>query len=140
MTVEISLTRDIEACLSVRRIVFIQEQGVSEAEEIDGLDAEALHILAAVDGVPMGTARILIDGATAKIGRVCVLSEQRGTGLGAAVMRKALEVCKSQKAVERALLGSQIHALKFYEQLGFKACGPIYLDADIEHRDMEITL
>ena len=140
MTVEISLTRDIEACLSVRRIVFIQEQGVSEAEEIDGLDAEALHILAAVDGVPMGTARILIDGATAKIGRVCVLSEQRGTGLGAAVMRKALKVCKSQKAVKKALLGSQIHALKFYEQLGFQAFGPIYLDAGIEHRDMEFAL
>ena len=140
MTVEISLTRDIEACLSVRRIVFIQEQGVSEAEEIDGLDAEALHILAAVDGVPMGTARILIDGATAKIGRVCVLSEQRGTGLGAAVMCKALEVCKSQKAVKRALLGSQIHALKFYEQLGFEAFGPIYLDSGIEHRDMEFAL
>lgn len=140
MTFEISLTRDIEACLSVRRIVFIQEQGVTEAEEIDGLDAEALHILAAVDGVPMGTARILIDGATAKIGRVCVLSEQRGNGLGAAVMRKALEVCKSQKAVKRALLGSQIYALKFYEQLGFKAFGPIYLDAGIEHRDMEIAL
>ncbi|MFT5786069.1 MAG: putative GNAT family N-acyltransferase [Ascidiaceihabitans sp.] len=140
MTVEISLTHDIEACLSVRRIVFIQEQGVSEAEEIDGLDAEALHILAVVDGVPMGTARLIIDGAAAKIGRVCVLSEQRGTGLGAAIMRNALEVCKSQKTVNRALLGSQVHALKFYEQLGFNAFGPIYLDAGIEHRDMEIAL
>jgi ElaA protein len=45
-----------------------------------------------------------------------------------------------QKPENRALLGSQIHALKFYEQLGFKAFGPIYLDAGIEHRDMEITL
>ena len=140
MTVEISLTQDIESCLSVRRIVFIQEQGVSETEEIDGLDTEALHILAVVDGVLMGTARLIIDGSIAKIGRVCVLSEQRGTGLGAAIMRKALEVCKSQKTVNRALLGSQIHALKFYEQLGFTAFGPIYLDAGIEHRDMEIAL
>jgi predicted GNAT family N-acyltransferase len=140
MTVEISLTRNIDACHTLRRRVFIEEQNVSEAEEVDGLDDDALHLLATVDGVPMGSARILIKGTTAKIGRVCVLPEQRGTGLGAAIMRAALEVCKTQGTVNKAILGSQLHALKFYEQLGFEAFGPIYLDAEIEHRDMKIAI
>ena len=140
MKTVIALTDDIKSCLALRRIVFIQEQEVSEVEELDGLDDVALHVLATVDGMPMGTARIFIKGDTAKIGRVCVLSPQRGTGLGAAIMRKALEICKDQKSAKKAVLGSQIHALPFYEKLGFNAFGPIYLDAGIEHRDMEITL
>lgn len=140
MTVDIALSRNIDACHALRRRVFIEEQNVSEAEEIDGLDDNAMHFLATVDGVPMGTARIMIKGTTAKIGRVCVLSEQRGTGLGAAIMRAALEVCKSQGTVNKAVLGSQLHALKFYERLGFEAFGPIYLDAEIEHRDMKIVV
>lgn len=140
MTVDISLTRNIDACHTLRRRVFIEEQDVSEAEEVDGLDDDALHLLATVDGVPMGSARILIKGTTAKIGRVCVLSEQRGTGLGTAIMRAALEVCKTQGTVNKVVLGSQLHALKFYEQLGFEAFGPIYLDAKIEHRDMNIAV
>jgi ElaA protein len=140
MTVDITLTQNIDACHALRRTVFIKEQNVSEAEEMDGLDDDALHILATVDGVPMGTARIMIKGSTAKIGRVCVLPEQRGTGLGATMMRKTLEVCKNQKGVKKAVLGSQIQALKFYEGLGFQAFGPIFLDANIEHRDMELEL
>jgi ElaA protein len=140
MSVEITLTRDIDACLALRRAVFIEEQDVPEAEEVDGLDDNALHLLALVDGIPMGTARIFIKRETAKIGRVCVLSQQRGTGLGAALMRKVLEACTDQASVKKALLGSQLHALPFYEKLGFVAFGPIYLDAGIEHRDMEIAL
>lgn len=140
MTTQIGLSRDLDTCLRLRRSVFIEEQDVSEAEEVDGLDNGALHILAAVDGIPMGTARILIDADTAKIGRVCVLAEQRGTGLGAAIMRATLDVCNEQKSLKKVVLGSQTYALGFYEKLGFSAFGPIYLDAGIEHRDMEIAL
>ena len=140
MSVEIALTRDIDICLALRHAVFIGEQGVSEAEEVDGMDQDALHILARLEGVPIGTARILIKGDIAKIGRVCVVSQHRGTGIGAAIMQNALEVCRGQFSVKKALLGSQLYAMPFYEKLGFHGIGPIYLDAGIEHRDMEIEL
>jgi ElaA protein len=42
--------------------------------------------------------------------------------------------------VSRAKLGAQVHALGFYERLGFVAVGPVYLDAGIEHRDMVLGL
>lgn len=140
MKIRVALSQDIEACLEVRRTVFIQEQNVSEAEEIDGLDDSCLHILAVQNDVPVGTARIVIKENIAKIGRVCVVPNLRGTGLGAAIMREAMAVCKSQLGVQKAVLGSQIHAMGFYEKLGFQAFGTIYLDAGIEHGDMEIVL
>ena len=137
MTLSIVLTDDIETCLALRRVVFMQEQGVSEAEEIDGRDPDALHLLASVNGKPAGTARILLQGNTGKIGRVCVLAEQRGKGLGAALIRACLDVLRNQEGVSRALLGAQVQALGFYEALGFTAFGPVYDDAGIPHRDME---
>jgi len=140
MSIEINQTDDIEACRDLRRTVFIGEQGVSEEEEIDDLDPVSIHVLATVDGVPKATARVLIKGDTAKIGRVCVLKDQRGTGLGAALMRKTIEVCKTQEGVKRSMLGAQMYAIPFYEKLGYRAYGPIFLDAEIEHRDMELDL
>nr|WP_198431656.1 GNAT family N-acetyltransferase [Pseudorhodobacter sp. MZDSW-24AT] len=136
----IAATRDIAACLRLRRTVFIEEQGVSEADEVDDKDAEAIHILATVDGVPMGSARLLLIGETGKIGRVCVLPAARGTGLGAQLMRAALEELRRQPGITRAKLGSQTHALGFYERLGFVAEGPVYNDAGIPHRDMVLVL
>ncbi|SFD88281.1 ElaA protein [Sulfitobacter brevis] len=134
MTITIALTEDIATCRKLRRVVFIDEQGVSEADELDEFDPECLHLLAMDGDQPVGTARIKVEGDTAKIGRVCVLREFRGTGLGAALIRKALEV--AQGHASRAKLGSQVHAIGFYEALGFEAIGPVYDDAGIDHRDM----
>lgn len=136
----IAPTGDLAACHAIRRIVFIEEQGVSEAEEVDGRDGEALHLLAVVDGRPVGTARVLIEGSTGKIGRVAVLPEARGAGLGAALVRAAVAELRALSGVATATLGAQTHALGFYERLGFSATGPIYLDAGIEHRDMVMPL
>ena len=129
-------TRDIATCQALRRAVFIEEQGVAEALEVDGRDEGAIHLLATVDGRPAGTARLLVTGATGKIGRVCVLPAHRGTGLGRALIRAALDRLAQEPGVQMALLGAQTHALGFYEALGFVARGPVYDDAGIPHRDM----
>ena len=136
MTVEVRVTEDLAACLALRRAVFIEEQGVPEADELDDLDGQAVHLLALVEGEPLGSARLLRSGDTGKIGRVCVLAAARGTGLGVALMGKALEVLAADPALRRAKLSSQTHALGFYERLGFVAEGADYLDAGIPHRDM----
>lgn len=137
MTLSIEPTRDLAACLELRRVVFMVEQNVSEEEERDGRDDEAHHILARRDGRPVGCARILIDGDTGKIGRVCVLADQRGTGLGQALVRACLAYLQDSPGVTRAILGAQIQALSFYEREGFVAYGPEFLDAGIVHQMME---
>lgn len=138
--IHIAPTRDIATCRHLRRTVFIEEQGVSEADELDDKDDGAIHMLATVDGIPMGSARLLLSGDTGKIGRVCVLASARGTGLGAALMRAAVEELRRQPGLTRAKLGAQTHALGFYERLGFTAEGPVYDDAGIPHRDMVLAL
>ena len=138
--IEIGETRDIAACRALRRTVFIEEQGVSEADEVDDKDDEAIHLLAWLNGRPVGSARLLVLGDTGKIGRVCVLADQRGTGLGAALMRAAVERFRQVPGVKTVKLGAQTHALGFYERLGFTAHGPEFDDAGIPHREMVLTL
>ncbi len=136
----IEVSRDIATCQHLRRVVFIDEQGVSEADEVDGLDETALHLLAYDKDTPVGTARILLKGTVGKIGRVCVLREARGTGLGAELIRAALDVLKQQPSVTEAYLGSQSHAAGFYEKLGFTVEGDEFIDAGIPHRHMRRVL
>jgi predicted GNAT family N-acyltransferase len=139
MSLQVKLTDDLALCHALRRIVFIEEQSVPEAEEVDGRDAGALHLLARLDGLPVGCARLLVMGDTGKIGRVCVLQDYRGQGIGVALIQSALEVLRAQPGVLRAKLGSQTHAIRFYEKLGFTPVGPEYLDAGIAHRDMVLS-
>ncbi|WFE73322.1 GNAT family N-acetyltransferase [Roseinatronobacter sp. S2] len=136
MTLSIALTEDLATCHALRRAVFIEEQGVSVIEEVDGRDTDALHILAHKDGQAVGCARILVAGATGKIGRVCVLAQMRGQGVGVALIEAALDCLRQIDGVTQARLGAQTHAIGFYERLGFSVDGPEYLDAGIVHRDM----
>ena len=136
----ITETRDIATCRALRRTVFIEEQGVSEADEVDDKDDEAIHLLAWLNGRPVGSARLLVLGDKGKIGRVCVLADQRGTGLGAALMRAAVERFRQVPGVKTVKLGAQTHALGFYERLGFTAHGPEFDDAGIPHREMVLPL
>ncbi|WP_353429961.1 GNAT family N-acetyltransferase [Paracoccus denitrificans] len=133
----IEKTADLAACRAIRHEVFVIEQAVPEAEEWDGSDGDAIHLLARdATGMAVGTARILIEGATGKIGRVAVLKSARGTGARAALIRAALDELRALPGVTRAKLGAQTHAIGFYEKLGFAAYGPEYDDAGIPHRDM----
>ena len=135
----IIITDDIATCQEIRRVVFIEEQGVSLADEVDGRDGEAVHLLAQVDGRPVGTARMLMAGEVGKIGRVAVLIEHRGAGLGRALILKALETLRSQ-GMRRAMLGARTDAIGFYEALGFQAIGSEFIDAGIPHREMVLEL
>ncbi len=140
MTLRIAPTNDITACQALRRAVFIDEQGVDPDLEVDGLDSEATHLLAVKEGRPVGTARILFMGEVAKVGRVCVLPELRGTGMGKALMMAAIAECRSRLGLSEVRLGAQTYAIGFYEALGFVAEGPEFMDAGILHREMVLEL
>lgn len=140
MSLVIEVTDDIATCLELRRIVFIEEQSVPVEIERDDLDGLAVHLLAHDAGRPVGCARLLILDHIGKIGRVCVLQDQRGIGTGAALIRAAVAEFRKMPGIAKVKLGSQSHALTFYEKLGFTAYGPEYDDAGIPHRDMMLTL
>lgn len=132
----IKVVTDYAPCIALRRAVFMGEQGISEEDEMDALDDAAIHLLATVDGQPVGTARILIHDDIGKIGRICVLKDQRGTGLGAQLVIAAMDHLRTLRGITHAKLSAQDQAMGFYEKLGFVAQGPFYDDAGIPHKDM----
>jgi ElaA protein len=132
--------QDLEACFSIRRLVFVEEQNVPLELELDDLDAIATHFLARLpSGDPIACARCYPKDDTLKIGRVAVLPSFRGQGIGLAVMQFVL-AWAAQKGYASAALDSQTHALAFYERLGFIAFGPEFDDAGIPHRHMTKAL
>ena len=133
--------------LAIRRAVFIEEQGVSEEEEIDEYDGDpaattgVVHVVAYCRGVAAATGRMMVHappGEHLHIGRVAVLREYRGQGLGRAVML-ALHNEAQRRGYAGVALGAQLHAIPFYETLGYIVSGEVYLDAGIEHRWMDVS-
>lgn len=144
----IETPEEMADALTVRRRVFIDEQGVTEEEEIDRFDDDpaevdvCVHVLGRLDGAAVATGRLIFDqpeGDHPSIGRVAVLAEHRGRHFGAAVML-ALHEQARRRDIKRVRLEAQLHALPFYERLGYTAMGPVFLDARIEHRRMELPL
>lgn len=121
---------------SIRRQVFIEEQSVPEELEWDGLDTDAVHLLAWVDGQAVGTVRMLDDG---HIGRMSVLKAFRGRGIGRQLLTRMIELA-AERGLEEVNLDAQTHALGFYERQGFKAMGEVFMDAGIPHRHMRKAL
>lgn len=130
---------DMTACVAIRHQVFVREQCVDEALERDGRDGDCIHYLALGADGPVGTGRVMPLEDRYKIQRVAMLPRARGTGLGAALMRFMMaDLANEAEAARRTFfLSSQVHALPFYEKLGFSVCSGVYMDAGIPHRDMQ---
>lgn len=138
----------LEAALELRVRVFVDEQRVPPEEEVDHYDAlpeehvGALHVLSCRSGEALGTGRLIYakkPNETAKIGRVAVSESARGLGVGRAVMELLHEEAR-ERGIGEVELGAQLHAIPFYEKLGYRAYGDVFLDANIEHRMMRIDL
>lgn len=122
-----------EQARSVRMKVFVVEQGVPQDLEWDSFDAASQHVLAVdTNGNSIGTGRLLPDG---HVGRMAVLPEWRGKGVGAAVLRK-LMVSARENGVQHLALNAQIHAIPFYTRFGFVPVGSAFVEAGILHLAM----
>ena len=120
----------------VRQMVFVEEQAVAPDFEWDELDASAVHLLAMQNNQPIACLRI-IDFH--KIGRMAVLKEWRGMGLGTALLLEAIKICKTNGS-KSIHLPAQTHAIGFYQQAGFKVTSNEYCDVHIPHVDMQLDL
>jgi predicted GNAT family N-acyltransferase len=133
--IEVRPARDeseVQAALALREEVFCGEQGVSLADERDGRDGEALHLVAVEDGAVLGTCRLLVEGTTVKLGRMAVARAARARGLGRALLDDA-DVRARALGGERVALAAQLTARGMYERAGYEAYGDVFLDAGIEH-------
>jgi predicted GNAT family N-acyltransferase len=118
---------------AVRIAVFVVEQNIPEELEWDEHDAVSTHALALDrDGKPIGCGRLLPDG---HIGRLAVLADWRGRGVGAALLLHFVDLARAS-GHRRAILNAQEQAVPFYARYGFVPGGAPFMEAGIAHREM----
>lgn len=129
--------RDEAAIRQVREEVFVVEQAVPADLEWDGLDPDCAQAVAESEECDViGTGRLHPGG---KIGRMAVLPQWRGTGVGAAILRLLMDEAR-QRGMAEVYLHAQTRVLGFYERFGFEAEGEEFEEADIPHRAMRAHL
>ncbi len=123
--------------MALRRAIFIDEQGVSEALELDGLDPldTTQHFLAFLDQEPIAAGRLLADG---QIGRICVSPQHRRKHYGTRLLKVILQVALSAPDLPHPWLHAQTSALTLYQNCHFEAQGEEFMEADIPHQKMEL--
>lgn len=130
-------TREEAKLRAVRIAVFVIEQNIPEELEWDEHDATSMHVLAEdAAGTPIGCGRLLPDG---HIGRLAVLSEWRGRGVGAALLARLTELAR-MRGDRRVLLNAQVQAIPFYARYGYAPIGAPFAEAGIAHQTMERLL
>jgi predicted GNAT family N-acyltransferase len=140
--IEVRAARDdeeVSAALALRHAVFVVEQHVPVADEVDGRDDAGLHLVAVEDGAVVATCRLLHEGATVKLSRMAVAASARGRGIASALLHEAEQRAREQRA-QRLALSAQTDALGLYERAGYVAYGRRFMDAGIEHLMMEKRL
>lgn len=120
----------------VRTIVFIEEQLVTPEFEWDEIDSTAVHLLAMHNNDAIGCLRII---HYEKIGRMAVLKPWRGMGVGNKLLSEAIHICR-QYGSKQIVLSAQTHAIRFYQNAGFKITSGEYTDVHIPHVDMRLHL
>ncbi|MFM9880986.1 MAG: YbgC/FadM family acyl-CoA thioesterase [Burkholderiaceae bacterium] len=129
---------------ALREAVFMQEQGVSPADEWDGRDPQALHAVAYNRmGLAVATARLLQETqestGTARIGRMAVCRVLRGSGVGTRLLHSLLQTAAAQGHAQ-VVLHAQCSAQGFYARAGFTPRGPVFDDAGLPHVEMFMPL
>lgn len=131
-------TADFASLRCVRATVFIAEQRVPAEIEFDDRDPFCRHVLALEAAAPIGTGRLDVDYG-GKVGRVAVIASRRRAGFGTAVMERLHEIAREHD-LPNVWCHAQLTAVAFYERLGYRATGSVFVEAGIDHVRMEREL
>ncbi len=121
----------------------MREQGVPPEMELDPADADGSKVLHSMaldgDGNVIGTGRLILDSPVPRIGRMAVLREWRGRGVGKEILELLCTLAK-QCGFSQVRLHSQSHATAFYYKQGFLSYGREFVEAGIPHQEMRRDL
>ena len=130
--------KEIYEILKSRAEVFVKEQKISYVDE-DDVDYKSWHVFATKNDRVCAYLRAFKNGEdTIKIGRVLTLIHGKGTGTQ--LMKYAINALKAKTGCKKIIMDAQSHAISFYQRLGFTITSEEYLEEDIPHVDMELSL
>ncbi|KAK2956499.1 putative GNAT family N-acetyltransferase [Blattamonas nauphoetae] len=115
----------------LRRIVFLEEQGFSHANEFDNLDIISHQCLITdSDNKLVGCSRIYpySEKDAWVLDRIAVMEEFRGKGFGLYVVRVAMNYAQLLGAKRFVLVNAEVSAIPFYQKLGFKVDGEPFME------------
>ena len=121
--------------IMIRKVVFENEQGFeAEFDELDESN-KVKHMVFYKDSKPIGTCRYYMEDDEYRIGRIAVIKEYRGKGIGQMIVRyaedKILEI-----GGRETVLSAQVRAKGFYEKMGYVGEGEIYMEEMCPHIKM----
>jgi len=127
--------------IMIRRAVFIEEQQIAPADELDTVTSATWHYVLYDDtGAAVATARMTPEPQqTLHIQRVATLKAARGHGYARAIIQQMMTDARAQN-YQRLVLGAQVTAQSFYRQLGFQPIGKRFMEAGLQHQEMALLL
>jgi predicted GNAT family N-acyltransferase len=109
---------DLARAVAIRGAVYIGEQECPYAEEFDGNDFSATHLIGYVGDEPAGCMRIRYFADFAKVERLVVRKEFRSSGLARELVDASVAHCRA-KGYVRVYVYAQKRLVKFWSKCGF---------------------
>lgn len=138
---KVSTEEDLKEVFSIRRKVFVVEQGVAPENECDEFEKTSNHYLAKLNDMPVGAARWRITDKGVKLERFAVLKEARGKGVGISLVKAVLNDIDSipEASGKIKYLHAQLSAVPLYSKFNFEKVGDIFEECNILHYKMELA-
>lgn len=130
---------NIEDAKGIRKLVFIEEQGMPETYEFDEEDKESVIVVAYLDKEPVATGRLLFDGINNLIGRIAVKKQHRRNNYGEFVVRMLIDKCINFGG-NTVTVFAQENAVDFYKGMGFEVSGQPYIEDGINKYPMNLLI
>ena len=133
---------ELYAAIQLRNEIFVVEQNCV-FQDADNKDQYCWHLMGYnADKQLLAYTRLVPAGVSYKepsIGRVVTAQTERGKGTGRLLMEESIKQCRILFGEQMIRIGAQLYLKKFYNSLGFKETGEIYLEDDIQHVEMLLS-
>jgi len=128
--------------LRLRSEIFVVEQNCVY-QDLDNKDQKALHLFGEYDGKIIAYSRLFKAGDYfdfSSIGRVVVDENYRDKKFGHELIKQGIAEIRNHFNEENITISAQLYLKKFYETHGFIQTSEMYLEDDIPHIEMKITV
>ena len=133
--------QDITKIVSIRTSTYMTEQFCSFAEEFDGNDFCATHLIGEIDGEPAGCVRIRYFGEFAKLERLAVRPDYRRSRMMRKLVKAAFDHC-ARKGFTKLYAHAREDLVPAWERFGAKLIEGrrAFNFSDVSYREMELDL